>query len=286
MLELEHERKDQPNQSFDDLTSREEVTQCLNDLIDTIVRREEELIQQTSIDIPLIEEHVIEATDNQEDNSDLSETQSIAVESDFTESISRLETSLERADFFENHCTIEPAEEQTDKTVEDTIETVDDPTVIFTPTTVDPQEESLPNSLPVTSKVIDTTIVEPPAAPVKSEKRFSLVHSYSLPPDTIVSHMACSNTYIYICNDRKVLYYTKAPENNVYYSLNWYTYTLPAEQVIVSHTNQTVWRIVDNHIYSSSDTVRLSALGINWTELTFHEGENLLSISINDQHGW
>lgn len=283
---MEHERKDQLSQSFDDPTIREEVTQCLNDLLDTIIRQEEESIQQTLINTPSIEEHVIEVTDNQEENSDLSDTQSNIVESDFTESINRLETSLERADFFENHCTIEPIEEQTDTTAENTIETADDPTMISEPTTVDPQEESLMSSLPVTSKVIDTTIVEPPSTPVRSEKRFSLVHSYSLPPDTIVSHLACSNTYIYVCTDRKVLYYTRAPENNVYYSLNWYTYTLPAEQVIVSHTNQTVWRIVDNHIYSSSDTVRLSALGINWTELTFHEGENLLSISINDQLGW
>lgn len=277
-----NERKDQRNQSFDEQTNREEVKQCLNDLIDTIIRQEEEFNQQMLIKTLSFEVPIIEITNTDEDSSDVSETQSNNIENDFTESINRFDASLERADFYENHCTIQTVEEQTDKTPEKDIEPVDERTLILKPTTaVDPQEES-----PITSKDIETTIVEPPAAPVRSEKRFSLVHSYSLPSDTIVSHLACSNTYIYLCTNRKVLHYTKAPENNVYYSLNWYTYTLPAEQVIVSHTNETIWRIVDNRIYSSSDTIRVTALGINWTELKFHGGDNLLSISINDQHGW
>ena len=274
ILELENERKDQLNQSLDDLTDREEVAQCLNDLISNIIHNEE-FVQTTSIHIPIIiiEDPVLEVINTNEETSETSEN-------DLTESINRLETSLEKSDIFEQHCTIVSTEEPINETDENQINTLDNTIKM------DPREESFLNSLPITSTIVDTSIVELPPVPIKKEKRFSLVHSYSLPPDTIVSHMACSNTYIYVCTNQKVLYYSKAPENNVYYSLHWYPYKLPAERVIVSHTNQTIWRIIDHHIYAATDTVRVSALGINWTELTFHNGENLPSISINDQYGW
>ncbi len=89
-----------------------------------------------------------------------------------------------------------------------------------------------------------------------------------------------------MCTDQQLLFYTKVPEYNLSEPLQWYQYPLPAERLIVSNSNRTIWRIFDKSIYLSSDTIKVSPLGNFWTELTFSKGESLLSVSITDQYGW
>jgi hypothetical protein len=236
----------------------------------------EEFAEKTSINTLSTEENLMESINTNEEHSDVSETQSNTLETDLIDSISRVDSCPEKSSLSENNFSVETA-----KVLINT-----DPSEPLTSIPSDPREELFLNSLPLTSNVIDTSIIELPPVSIPKEKRFSLVHCYSLPTDAIISHLSCSSTYIYICTNQHVIYYTKVPETHVYHSLNWYRYKLPAERVIVSHSNETIWRIFDKCIYSSTDTIRISPLGIHWTELKFHEGENLLSISINDQCGW
>lgn len=223
-----------------------------------------------------------------------------------------METSLEKSDRYENNFSIKPSEEQFDintykppiqqTTVSDRIsQPLNIPTIMI-------QDDSTVDSLPVSPIIVESLIVEPPTptielpeelpAPVveileesptpivKKEKRFPLLHCYALPPDIIVFHMSASSTHIYICTDQHAIFYAKALDTHLNYPLQWYQYTLPAERIIVSNSNQTIWRVFDKTIYSSSDTIKLSPLGIYWSELSFSKGQDFLSISITDQYGW
>ncbi len=281
-MENENERKKQINRCLNNIINeiieKEEIEKCLNQLINMIITAEE-FAEKTSINTLSTKENSMESINTNEEHSDSSETQSNIIETDLTDSMSRLDCCPEKSDFCENNFSIQTSEDLTNTSNIDPPESSDS-------IPNDSKEDSFLNSLPLTSNVIDTSIIEHPPISIKKEKRFSLVHGYSLPTNAIISHMTCSSTYIYICTNQHVLHYAKVPESIVYHSLNWYEYNLPAERVIVSHSNQTIWRVFDKCIYSSSDTIRISPLGIYWKELKFHEGENLLSISINDQCGW
>jgi hypothetical protein len=253
----------------------------------------DDFIEKTSITTISTEDNVIieldslDSINTNEENSESFEIQSNTIETDLSDSMN---TSFKKFDLYE---TIE--EHFVSDTFESSIQQTNTPDTtsiseLVDSSVIDTQEESLTESLPASSNVIDPPIDEVSQKSIttiiKKEKRFSLVNSYSIPSNIIVSHMSCSSTHIYICTNQQSLYYAEVPKNNFYHSLQWYCYTLPAERVIVSYSNQTIWRIFNKSIYSSSDTVKLSPLGIRWTELTFSQGQTLLSISINDQYGW
>jgi len=274
-LETDNERKQQVNQCLNNIINeiieKEDIEKCLYELIDRIITMDD-FIKKTSI---LTEFHSLESINTNEDNSELSE-----IQSDLIDPMNPLDTSHEKSELCENSITRKSSEEHFHI---DTCESS-----IQQPNTSDTISQSI-NS-PVSPNVIDPPIVEisekPIATIIKKEKRFPHVHCYSLPSDIIVSHMSCSSTYIYICTDQQLLFYAQIPEHHRNYPLQWYPYNLPAEQLIVSNSNRTIWRIFDKSIYLSSDTIKVSPLGNFWTELTFSKGESLLSVSITDQYGW
>ena len=310
-LESENERRQEVRTCLNDMVNeiieKETTEKCLNRSVDMVTSMEEPAekilmntltIEENSREsINTNEENFIESINTNEENSRESinineensgsdEGQENAIETDSTESITRLEISLEKSESCEVHFSAQSSEEPSENPPIDPTTNNTDQSESIHSTSIDSREESFLNSLPLSSNVIDTSIAQLPPTPVKRDKRFSLCHSYSLPSNIIASHMSCSTTHIYICTDQSALYYTQVPEHSVYHSLNWYRYTLPGDRVIVSESNLTVWRIFQKCIYSSTDTIRLSPLGINWTELTFHQGEDLLSVSLNDQSGW
>ena len=130
-----------------------------------------------------------------------------------------------------------------------------------------------------TSPIIDLPLI-------KSEKRFSVVNRYSIPSNTIVSHMSCSLTWIYICTNQRTLLYAKFSVNDRNLPLQWYRYPEPAERIIVSLSNQTIWRSFSKHLCSSMDAINFPPMGTQWRGMKFSRGQSLLSIAINDQCGW
>ncbi|CAF5150258.1 unnamed protein product, partial [Rotaria magnacalcarata] len=66
----------------------------------------------------------------------------------------------------------------------------------------------------------------------------------------------------------------------------WMQHSDRAEQLVVSITNRTVWRLFNKRLYSSSDSSKFPPIGSHWNELKIGNGGSLLSMSINDQCGW
>ena len=223
----------------------------------------EDTIEETSTE-DIIQETEINPIN--EENSDSHESQSSTTENELTESINPLDNSLEKSYACIDNFSILTLEE---------------------PVHIQLTEEDSAEQTPIPPvDVVEPPIPEVIIPPVKKEKRFSALNCYSLPSDIIVAHMSCSLTQIYICTNKQILFYARVPENNAYHSLSWYRYNLPVEQLLVSPSNETIWRIYDKKIYLSSDAVKLTPLGIHWKELNFHKGEKLLSISITDQYAW
>jgi hypothetical protein len=250
-------------------------------------------IEKTSIST---QENLKIEVNSVEENSELVEIQSNIIETDLFNSMNPTDTSLELSERYDSSSNINSFDEHIDShTSESLTEQTDtsDTTQIFealNSSVANTEIDSPTISLPSSPTVIDPPIIELPEKSrttiIKQKKRFPIVHCYSIPPDVIISHMSCSSTCIYMCTDQQLLFYTKVPEYNLSEPLQWYQYPLPAERLIVSNSNRTIWRIYDKSIYLSSDIIKLSPLGIYWTELKFNQGESFLSISINDQYGW
>jgi hypothetical protein len=255
----------------------------------------------TSVSTVSIEENLtmdvnsVISIDTNEENSEVSEIQLYTMENNLS-----INTPNEQPDLCETSITNEPSEFHSNVVVY-----VSFPRLIETPNTTDnitsnselknssvtdTQDDSHNTMSSITSNTLELSIAETPPIPIvtkiKEEKQFSVVNCCSIPPGTIISHMSCSSTYIYICTNQQELFYAKIPQKHLNIPLHWERYFQRAEQLIVSTSNQTIWRILNKCVYSSSDTIKLSPLGIHWTELKFSKGQSLLSISINDQYGW
>jgi rRNA-processing protein FCF1 len=140
-------------------------------------------------------------------------------------------------------------------------------------------EPSIDDKIENTSTaLIEETLVE--------KKRFSVVNCHSIPPGVKIIQMICSSTYVYICtNDRKI-FYAKLNLSNTDLPLKWQQHSDPAERLIVSVTNRTVWRLSNKRLYSSNDPLKFPPIGSQWNEIKIGNEQSFLSISINDQCGW
>ena len=118
------------------------------------------------------------------------------------------------------------------------------------------------------------------------KKRFSIVNSHTIPPGAKINHMICSSTYIYICTiDRKV-FYAKLHLDNTDLPLKWQQHSDLADQLVISVTNRTVWRLLNKRLYTSNDPIKFPPIGSQWNEIKLGDKQSLLSMSINDQCGW
>lgn len=116
--------------------------------------------------------------------------------------------------------------------------------------------------------------------------RFSLVNCHSIPEKTKVHQITCSSTYIYICTSEHKIIYTKIHADDMKLQFKWMQHSELAEQLVVSPSNQTVWRLFNKRIYSSIDSTKFPPIGSHWNEIPITRGRSLLSISITDQCGW
>ncbi|CAF1144141.1 unnamed protein product [Adineta ricciae] len=114
---------------------------------------------------------------------------------------------------------------------------------------------------------------------------FPLASSHSLPSGIKISSMTCSSTYIYVCTNNQKIFYAKiANDSDLGSQLQWQQHSDFAEQLAVSVSNRTVWRLYNKRLYSSIDAVRFPPIGSRWNEIKLDS--ILLSMSINDQCGW
>jgi hypothetical protein len=259
--ENDNEQKQQINHSRNEI-----IEKCLNDIIDIITITDDLVEQISTEDNSRI---VMESVNINEENVELSETQSTTTETDLSVTT---DVHIEQPDPCE---TSVPSYEQLDSIISESL-TQQTYTELSTMHSV----TDLPES-PI-SPIIDTQ--ENPL--IEEKKRFSVVNCYTIPSGTIISHMSCSSTYIYICTNQRSLLYAKFPTNDPGLPLQWYRYPEPAERLIVSTSNQTVWRSFNKRLYSSTDSINFPPMGIQWREMKFSLGQSFLSISINDQCGW
>ncbi|CAF1171707.1 unnamed protein product [Rotaria magnacalcarata] len=140
--------------------------------------------------------------------------------------------------------------------------------------------EFLPNEI---NQNISSTRIEPE---IVEKKRFSTVNYNLIPFETTINHINCSLTYIYLCTDDCKIFYAKLDVDNMNSPLKWMQHSDRAEQLVVSITNRTVWRLFNKRLYSSSDSSKFPPIGSHWNELKIGNGGSLLSMSINDQCGW
>jgi len=234
------------------------TTTTTNETIEEPLVSTNDGIEQTLSPPP--QENILEQSISSENlDLELSDmTRTLSTQETETESESQFDSSLERSSVWMDNFSIQTPEQPFLPTIDEI-----------------PTEPKAPVPIP-----------EPVIVPIKKEKCFSSFNSYPLPTDIVVSHMSCSATQIYICTTKHILFYTRVPETNVYHSLTWYRYNLPADQLLVSPTNKTIWRIYDKRIYYSSDTVKLTPLGIHWKEFKIPKVDNVLSLSITDDYVW
>ncbi|CAF2713616.1 unnamed protein product [Rotaria sp. Silwood2] len=151
--------------------------------------------------------------------------------------------------------------------------------------------ESPASTVSTTNEFLSNAINEN-TSPVRTEsklaetKRFSIVNCHSIPRGTKIYHINCSLTYIYICTNERKIFYAKLNINNMNIPLQWIQHSDLAEQIVVSISNRTVWRLFNKRLYSSIDSIKFPPIGSSWNEINIGNGQSLLSMSINDQCGW
>jgi hypothetical protein len=133
-------------------------------------------------------------------------------------------------------------------------------------------------SIEETYEIVPTMSVE--------TKRLSIVNSHSIPPGTKIRHINCSSTYIYLCTMDRKIFYAKLNPNDFDSPLNWQQHIDIADQLAVSVSNRTVWRLHNKIPYTANDPIKYPPIGSQWNKIKIDDNQSLLSISINDQCGW
>jgi hypothetical protein len=159
-------------------------------------------------------------------------------------------------------------------------ETLDD---VFndTPTPVKTLDDEPP--IEETYEIVPAMSVEP--KPTEPE-RLPIVNNQSIPPGTKIQHINCSSTYIYFCTPERKIFYAKLNSNDFDSPLKWQQHSDLAEQLVVSVSNQTVWRLHNKILYSANDPTKYPPIGSQWNKIKLDDNQPLLSMSINDQCGW
>ena len=132
----------------------------------------------------------------------------------------------------------------------------------------------------------DDLLFSPPSPEEKQVKRYSTVNYYTLPLGTKVSYISCSSTYVYVCTIDRRIFYGKLPSDETNSCLHWQQYSEYGDQLVVSITNRTVWRLLSGRLYASRDPLKFPPIGSRWTEIKTGSDRPPLSMSINDQCGW
>ena len=118
------------------------------------------------------------------------------------------------------------------------------------------------------------------------KKRSSIVNSHFIPAGTKLLQITCSSTYIYLCTTERKIYYAKSNAANLNELYKWQLHTDLAEQLFVSDSNRTVWRLHNKILYTGNDPTKYPPLGSLWTKIKLDNDQSYLSISVNDQCGW
>ena len=142
------------------------------------------------------------------------------------------------------------------------------------------------HELPVEETKEEETQIERVAETPVEKKRFSVVHSHSLPPATRIEHLSCSATHLYVCTADQSIFYAKLNLTGLDLPLQWQKHSDSAHKLVVSLSNQTVWRLHGKRLYASHDSIKLPPIGSQWNEIKIEKERSFLSMSVNDQCGW
>ena len=187
--------------------------------------------------------------------------------------------------------TSEPLDEQSP--LEDTFPSTDSPSPDIEPSS-EPSSYSEfsilldkgTHELPGEETKEEETPIEPIAETPVEKKRFSVVHSHSLPPATRIDHLSCSATHLYVCTADQSIFYAKLNLTGLDLPLQWQKHSDSAHKLGVSLSNQTVWRLHGKRLYASRDSIKLPPIGSQWSEIKIEKERSFLSMSVNDQCGW
>jgi hypothetical protein len=130
---------------------------------------------------------------------------------------------------------------------------------------------------------VPVAVMEPPIENSVVERSYSMSSCHSIPSDTNIIHMSCSSTYMYICSDKRQIFYAKI---DLDHSFHWEQHTDLADRLAVSLSNRAVWRLYEHVLYASHDSCDVLPIGSRWSSIE-HDGQHsILSMSVNDQCGW
>ena len=118
------------------------------------------------------------------------------------------------------------------------------------------------------------------------QPRYSVINYHPIPPGTKISQMNCSSSYIYFCTPDRRLFFAELHLEDPSQSFDWQQHGDLAERLVVSTSNQTVWRLFNKCLYIANDPINYPPFGSHWNTVKIDDDQSLLSMSISDQCGW
>jgi hypothetical protein len=128
-----------------------------------------------------------------------------------------------------------------------------------------------------TTSTTTTRIVQP---------RYSVINYHPIPPDTKISQISCSSSYIYFCTIDRELFFAALNLSDPSQPFDWQQHGDLAERLVVSITNRSVWRFFNKCIYIANDPFKYPPFGSHWNAIKIDDDQSLLSMSVSDQCGW
>ena len=142
------------------------------------------------------------------------------------------------------------------------------------------------SDVPSTNNITETLSTASIESKSLEKKRSSTVNSHPIPAGTKLLQVTCSSTYIYLCTTERKIFYAKFNPEKLSQSYYWQQHIDLAEQLLVSNSNQTVWRFHNKILYAADDPIKSPPLGAHWSRIKLDGDQSYLSMSINDQCGW